>query len=82
MMWVRKILKIYQQGQLPIKYYMIKYLILLKIHSMMNYMTCFIGLQFYLNKKSGTLTETETYYDVIFDTQKLANELHSQLLQM
>ena len=49
---------------------------------MMNYMTCFIGLQFYLNKKSGTLTETETYYDAIFDTQKLANELHSQLLQM
>ena len=77
MMWVRKILKIYLEGQLPIKY-----LILLKIHSMMNYMTCFIGLQFYLNKKSGTLTETETYYDAIFDTQKLANELHSQLLQM
>ena len=82
MMWVRKILKIYLEGQLPIKYYMIKYLILLKIHSMMNYMTCFIDLQFYLNKKSGTLTETETYYDAIFDTQKLANELHSQLLQM
>ena len=77
MMWVRKILKIYLEGQLPIKY-----LILLKIHSMMNYMTSFIGLQFYLNKKSGTLTETETYYDAIFDTQKLANELHSQLLQM
>ena len=77
MMWVRKILKIYLEGQLPIKY-----LILLKIHSMMNYMTCFIGLQFYLNKKSGTLTETETYYDAIFDTQKLANELHRQLLQM
>ena len=77
MVFLREILKTYLEEQLLIKYYMIKYLILLKIQNMMD--TCVDLLHWFLSAliKGRLFTET----GINSENQQLTDELHKRIIR-